>query len=702
VAHKIQIGLDVTTVKRSLFDISNTIDRTFGKGKTFDIFSADTKKFLTEEAGKALGRISSRMERLSNLAKGYQDRLKGINQEDEQAVKIKERLLKIERDRASLAEDSSELKIAQKTIAESGTIKGAARTAMSKIPGIGNLIKNGGIGMGAAALGGLALAGGFAYSRASQGFDAFEASANQRLGLRGRGVTDVSGRSGARYGFGTTETRTAQEQGIGIFGLESSQSGNASLDRRLRFSRMTGMAPETVQGTFAGTQAQGGFSAANKAFEEFRATIMADKLQHALAPYLEAVSGLLGQINEDGLGLTGDAIRSIATIAAKGENVSAQQAARIIGGIDATIKGSSGDVKAFYMQAFANKGIGGGMLGGAEAVTDLGLFGGSESAARGFQKEGLLSGRAIADFKASGLLGQNVAKERSQAIMAAMEEVRSRFPGEEALGPNASPAERQRARMQQTLARGFAMKRLTGASNVIEGEARFGAIQKMANAKTPEEYQKLAEKYEDQFGQKSMDEMMKSSEGHLKQIEANTQAAQETLGQAVAPAVLAMRELLAEIDNMLAHTLGPIAKLVEGLTPFTEGSWFTKLGKGLSNVAFDVLNPSEDSSPKGLGGRNMDTMSKAERASLISEYTADMELMKKRASEAARSGESTAPYEGRAESDKRMIELLTEANKRSEEMLKMMQIQNKYAGDTARGVNKSKAKQTPRSSTMVK
>lgn len=690
-AHEIQLGVNVNAVKRSIFEISQTIDRSFGKGKSFEIFSKDTKKFLLSEASKAITEIKNEMAKLAKEAEEYRKQLEKASDNDEHAIRLKERLLKIERDRASFQEDIEKLQEGKRVIS-AGSL-GPLGKVVSKIPGgVGTLLSSlmrGGIGAGGLALGGIGLAGAFAFSRAMQGYAAFESAAPQRLALRGRGINNVTGFTPelGGMGFNPTDVRGAQEQGIGIFGLEASQTNSRQLRDRLRFARMTGMAPDAIQGMFAGTQSQTGFAGANKAFEEFKATIMADKLTHQLAPYLEATNQLLTQINEDGLALTGDAIRSLASISGKGDLVSAQQAARLISGIDATIKGSQGDTRAFFMQAFAQKGIGGGMLGGAEAATQLGLFGGSEDALKRYQQAGLIKdSRFVGDMKSLGLVGQTAAKQRAGAIKDALDQISARFPGEEALGPNASPKDREKARLQKRLGQGFALMSLTGGSNILDAQARYGALQKMAEAKSPQEYERLAKQYEDEFGQKSMEDLMKSSEGHLAKIEASTQKAQEYLGEQVAPTVLEIKSIVADIDEILGHTLGGIATVVEGLFT-TKGSW---LGKGMS-WAFGPEMPGSEDKKKLLTGdiysENFDSMSFGRRSELIGSAREELAALKKEEKEAAARGESTGAIEGQEDKLRRVIQLLEEANQRAAEAIRIQGYSEKH-------LNKMSAKST--------
>lgn len=703
--NKIKIGVDIGTVKRSIFDISASIDKAFGKGKGFDIFSKDTKKFLLSEASRAINDMTKEMDKLAKRAERYHRVLQNANVTEERALIIKRKLFNLERDRTKFKQDIEHLEEGKQAIG-TGSM-GKMGKILTAIPGAGSLLSK--MGMGAGSLGGLGAlaAAGFILNRGIGGYGAFAASAPQRLGLMGRGITDVSGVSpqAQALGFSPTDVRGAQEQGIGIFGSEASQTGSKQLNDRLKFSRQTGMDPSQIQGMFSGVQSQSGFKGANKAFEEFKATILADKLTHELAPYIEAVSGLLDQINQDGMGLTGDAIRSIATIAGKGENVSAQQVSRMLSGLDATIKNSEGPVRAFYMNAFAKAGIGGKTLGGAEVATRLGLFGGSEAGMQNYQKQGLMGQDSIDLYKRLGLTGQGAVKQRAAAISDAFRQIDQLY--------KVSPSSSQQVKDQNSLAKHLVEQYYTQSKTPMEGEAKRRALEQMAGAKTEKEYSDLATKFEDQFGEKSMEDMMKSSEGHLIKIEGYSQAAAESLGKDISKPINDIQKLVADVDRILGAILKPLAdivgivtrplgtvtgKVAEGL----EGSWGANIGSGI----YDVLHPSMKS--KVLNG----SFSQDEVQKMGSVDRGDLERAAQDALKDIKTAEDNVKNKpgmemtGQAlsQKDKELTGLLEMIKTISAEQLKTLQDQYKHSTssheENKRIAQKPKASKNPKDSTM--
>src|SRR5208282_665506 len=104
-SHKIEIGLDIGEVKKSLFEINNLIERTFGKTKGYGFISKDSEHFITDVATKALAKIKSQMADLAFYAEKHHKALKDGNLNEKETILNKSTLLRLEKDRLKLAND---------------------------------------------------------------------------------------------------------------------------------------------------------------------------------------------------------------------------------------------------------------------------------------------------------------------------------------------------------------------------------------------------------------------------------------------------------------------------------------------------------------------------------------------------------------------------------------------------------------------
>jgi len=664
-ANKIQIGLDANEVKRSLFEISSVIERSFGRGKSFNIFTPETRKFLAGEATKAIGNIGEEMKKLGKYAEYYHNRLKKINETDLLNLQAKEKLLKIEIQRAKYANELSRLEKAKQTlggaVSSPMTVRDVSTMAMEKMGGMGV--------MGATALGGLGLAAGLALKIGKMAFSEFEASVPQRLALMGRGIKDVSGTNpylNGALGFKPSEIRAAQEQSIGIFGVGASQLESKEFQKNMKFARMTGFDANQVQGAFAGVQSQGGFGQANRTAEEFRATIFSNKLEHALGPYFEAMQDILSQINDNGLGLNAEAFDSIAKIAGAGDQVSAQQATKLIGGLDNFIKNAQGGPQALLMQAYAAKGIGRGTFGGAQSALEFGLFGGGTGkqleAARG---RGLLTSQDISMITSLGFGGEGASKKRAGAIVEQLETQLKRFPL--TVGPNATKEEAERAKEEQWVARGRFLMAGTGTKNVTEAYEAFNTLKQISKTLDPKKREELLKQYEKDFGEKDVPKIMETSEGHLAQIQANTAASLEKLGKDIAPAVI-------EIQKLLVTLLGGAASTVEGWKDIASGkaNFWGNVGDWISG---GTKNPKEQLADKiqsgGFSEIEMKQMFPSQRSMLQDVYQEEI----------SRINEQINSAKGTGWEKSRSVELATERRDKLQEGLDALV---RYAAEKAK------------------
>lgn len=580
--NQIKLGADVTSIKRSITDISRTIDKELTRKQGVELFDRETKKFLTEEAGRALKGMQEHMEKLNTQSEKYKSELKDSTKSMEDQIRIRKDLLRVEQQRVDTQKSISRLQKDQQFLAGGampGTRGQGAGFLGRMSDKVGNVPILGGLARGAARLGpwgllaaGGVAAGGFAVTRAMQGFGQYEQTLDERLNLRARGVRGVQGQVPAlqRLGYSPNEIIQAQGQGLDVFGrtgVETGQAGRNALQTRMAFARFAGVDAGRLTETFAGTQAAGGFKQANRVEAEFMGTIIAGDLEEAIGPYLEATASLLEQINEDGLGLTAPAIQGIAAIAQQGQVFSPQQAARMISGIDEAIRGAEGDQAAFYMSAFARQGIGGRTLGGAEAAMRGGLFGGNLNRLQDIGIDPSVTGAyqrlGLADVE--GATGrESVPFRRVQGILETIQDFTRNVVGE-GPGEGATEAERQRFQEQQVVAQDAMMSRVFGIQNPLEARQAFRQLQIMRDAleegdtETAQEARtKLEELTTDpeQRFQNKLTELMESQDGQLKTATANLIAINQQLGERITPIMIAIREAMASASETINNVAG--------------------------------------------------------------------------------------------------------------------------------------------------
>lgn len=650
-SNKIQIGLDTSEVKKSLFEISGIIEKSFSKGKSYDLFTKETKDLLQKEAKKAINDIQKEMEKLVNRTDRYHQILEKVKNSDENTLRVKKKLLEFETQRFKKAEEMSKLEKMQDVLSgktEMSTSKSAFWGAAAGSV-VGNLIID-------------------TLKKFMIPYQQFSASVPQRLSLMGRGINNVSGANDYftnGLGYSPTEVRDAQQQSIGIFGIGASQTDSPELMRRLRFARATGMDVGQVQGSFSGAAAQGGFNQANRTFEEFRATIFSNKLEHALAPYFESMQSILAQINENGLGLTGEAFRAIAKIAGNGENVSAQTATNLTLGLDQYIKNASGDVQALMMQAYAQKGIGGNTLGGAQAALQYGLFGGGTKAQlEGYRKQGLLTGNDISMITGLGFGGEGASRRRAGAYYDKINQLMGAYK----VGPNASMKEREEAWNQQSMI----LQRATGGKDDTEARMRYNALRMLSTG------EKSAAEVKEMWEGEDPTKIMKTSEGYLRSIDAKMAVSLETLGKGIAEPITEIRSIIAnllggassiaKVGGNIWHGLtnwgGTNLDPIKGWEQLTNGKTWSEVGGFAKDKLFGTpLNADQQSILSGdIMNQDLAGMTTNRRNQLITEARGELQGIKGQAYDANLAGESTWMYEGKEESINKLINLLIQLN----------------------------------------
>jgi hypothetical protein len=537
--HSIRIGADVKTFKRDVIALAKELDRHLGSKKKIEIFDKGTREFIAKGAKYALGEMRKEVERLEKANKSITQELKKQKTSEEElrkkqleVLKNKREILKLEKDMNALTKSRNELLRNQSALSKfGGGFAGA-------IPGLGKLMGLGGVGLAGLA-GSLAGAGavglaGLGISEGFQGYRQFSAGTGQRVSLMGRGFTagEASGMAPGAAGLGMTpeQLRAAQMQAVDIFG-----KGGASQEAILktqRAARGMGVGIEQLLGAGGGLVSQIGKEQGMQTFAQLIAITQATELEGRIGPFLETAAKMLTQINEDGMGLDNQTLAMLSAMSATGK-VTVERVATTMQGIDARMRGATGETAAFFMSALTGGGIGGGTLGGAQIAMQQGLFGGNlgKAADRGF-----LTKQDVSGFK-----GMNFGSfaERAGAITGQFEQITGGM---------------------ETGGQALVARQLLGIDNAVQALEAMRMLKRAATA-TPEQQKDIQEKLEELVATaeektaKSLAKIEESSAGALQIAQANLEQQRELLGEELAPLGIMTNKFLASIDSNISSLL---------------------------------------------------------------------------------------------------------------------------------------------------
>lgn len=592
--NQIKLGADVSSIKRSIIDLSRTLDQTLSQGKSVKIFDDKTVQFMKEGSKQALNGLQEQMQKLTEEADRYKNEIAAANNNDQEAMRLKKELLRIETERARTQKEITDLQDAQQNIerSQSGGLRGGFYNAgrqLQQIPGLGGLGRmmsgGGGMLMRLAPL----MAVGFAALRGRQAFNAYrqdEGGLETSLGLRARRVNPVFGfqaRGFNQLGFSAREAREAQRQSIDIFGRAGSTSD--AVMRRAEFARGTGINLQQLQGSFGALRPMTNMERVNRAFEEFRAQVLAKGIEEQLEPYLNSAVELLSAINQDGLGLNNEAMAALFAVAQQ-NNMAPEQAARLIGGLDQAVRGSSGANQAFFMEAFGRQGIGSGILGGTMEATRQGIFGGNMDVLR--QQ---LNPEDLQALQAFNIVGENMSDQKITGILDALESAVQRS-GAANLGEN-----------QQRFVRGGIAAEAFGLPSVVEGMRAIRMMEQIQGARTSEEEvaarRELEQFMDDPTGEKAfrekITEIFNTTEGQLVTLNKTAQDIHEQIAKNVAPALIPLSRAVQMLEELL--TLSPNSRIANFL------------GGGLFNI-FGAFGGNDNSGSVNLPRPNIPEISR--------------------------------------------------------------------------------------------
>lgn len=465
-SHKLRIEgvADFSSISKEAQSLSKQLKQTFGEDG-LKIFDEDSLSFLKQEGERVVGRVKDQLSKLRKEAQDLDKAIKastGDQKKQEELAKkrldnvrktvaAENQLRKLEKDRKAIYSGvpNNVIPFPTKTSKTSKggsfsglagkTVKHGAMDVASQLPAIGEAAQVGqaatsaasaaataGLGAGAImALGALAAAAAtaaLAISRMAAGFEVFKKAIPNLLALTGmetRPITDrrTIGQAG-RLGFGQLEVLETQKQMEQALGRAKSPRGDRNrLLNILTAARDTGMGPGQIVGGANQLRTVGGTEVAQKQIAmimEKAITSGMDKTQ--ASNFLASAVSLLTDINQNGTANTTALLGVMSDLTAKGQ-MSPEQIAKSLGGINQAISGSTGENNAFFQQAYARAGLGGGSILGTRMAIQQGLVGTDMGALQkqvGGSKHGQMALQAIQEM---GLGDKNFSQKAAQGIL---------------------------------------------------------------------------------------------------------------------------------------------------------------------------------------------------------------------------------------------------------------------------------------------
>lgn len=410
---QLKISADTSEVKKSLLDLSKNL-KGLGSAKV-SIFTEADKRFMNTELKKELTAMKTRLKENRNEIKNMIESQKELVKGSEQELEVRRKIIDAYKTQSKLGREMGDLKALKKGGIPAGGGGGIGDMLMSGLSGIGKLL-----GGGALAVGAMGIAKGI------QGTNQYVGGASNRVRLKGLGVDEDSfGSAKQLAGAGLTEQEMIDRriQATSILGRQGTDNNNEL--QKAMFERSNGLQGGTMTGVSASLRGNFGGQGANEAQQKLQATIIASGIEDALAPYLETMTSLLSNINDNGVTNTSDVTALMAAFTKEGQRTP-EQMGKTFQGMNSAIQGSSGDQNAFLQSAFAKAGIGGSTIGGTKyAIEAGGLFGLDKNAMakRGYNPELLKSMEAQGQFRGVG--------DRAEATL-------NTFKSQSSMNPNQS------------------------------------------------------------------------------------------------------------------------------------------------------------------------------------------------------------------------------------------------------------------------
>ena len=403
---------DFSAIEKDAKKIQKTIGDVFG-GKAPKLFDENTFKIMQAGFKTTFANAKSGLEHLKRDYSTINGMISaGVESEKEMEALKKQQLSAIakiadaERLVADLRKQGAghgfgkmdDVKVKQEIQGTGGVsaVGGAAMNAASAMPGVGGAVSAAGqvagAGMEATAMGlGGPIAGvvaglvglKLAIEAVTDRYQEYKATIDDRLAIAGQGQKPmVGGKVQADYerlGYDMTQAMAAQKSAAGAMGVNKDQEKDQSrLINIMTMARQFGMKPERFTGASEQLRSAGG----TKFAQESLSKVM-DNMQKAqregmdksqIPHLLTAQIGLLTQINKEGYSNSSALLGVVTSLAARGGG-SPEQYAKQVGGMNQAIAGSTGEANAFFQNAYANAGLGGGSMLGTQFAVGQGFQG---------------------------------------------------------------------------------------------------------------------------------------------------------------------------------------------------------------------------------------------------------------------------------------------------------------------------------------
>ena len=477
---KIKITGDVTEIKKSLLGLAKDV-KDLGKSKVA-IFDREEKDFLSKEAHRHMANIKKAIQANTvEIKKSVAEQSKSKKTLEEE-VRVREKVTKLLQKQVSLQKEMKSLQDATSDIMGPGAPSGGG--ILGKLKGPGGLLAKMGIGGGMLRLlgpiGAAAGAGLFAAGRGRAAVGTFRGGVEDRISLRGRGVSDMAledRERASRAGLSAQTMRRARLTALDVFGRAGSTQ--QAVLQRAEVERNYGLEVGTFSRLGAQIRGQLGGEGASKAMMTVQASLMASGITDAIGPYLETTANMLTSLNESGFTFNDSALAVLNNMAAAG--MAPERAGRVIVGVDQAIRRSTGEQNAIFQQIFSKAKIGGGTVGGIQAAIRSGGLFGAKIGATGQ----MMGGTDIKAFKQLGMGGRTA----QRVAASAMEMFDKMFGKDEVidklLGPESTGKQRQAGATRRLQRLNFIMNTF-GLESEVQGAEVNQMLRKMANPKTDE------------------------------------------------------------------------------------------------------------------------------------------------------------------------------------------------------------------------
>lgn len=374
-AASLKISADTSDVKKSILDLARSFKDI--KGSKIEIFSKEDKAFIKTEFKKEIALMKTKLKENTSELKKMVAEQKNLVKGSKEELDVRKKILEGYKTQAKLGKDLGQANAAVSAGGKGGGGGGGMLAGIAEIAG--SLA-------GAAAL----AVGAFAVMKTVEGTKQYTAGVGNRNKLKGLGVQEDSfGSASDLASVGLTEQEMIERRIDATKSLGRQGTDNATEMRKAGFERSYGLDSGTMTGAAVAFRGQVGGKGATDMQMKLQASVIGAGIEDAIGPYLQSAVQLLTAINENGTSNTAGMTAMMAILTKSGER-SPEMVAKNLGGIDAALKGSSGDANAYLQAAFARKGIGGGTIGGTQYALEAGGLGGvsrEELEKRGYNKD---------------------------------------------------------------------------------------------------------------------------------------------------------------------------------------------------------------------------------------------------------------------------------------------------------------------------